>query len=228
MADDGKGGQGAGGAGAGDGGGKPDPAKELEAAKARIAELEGENTKLKGASGGGGKNEDPDLNEKVRLQKEQDDKKAGDTKAMERALRFTMGSEDFLKKHESLLPKDVGEIFKAADKEKYSSAIEKDAAIKAGIVQSFFAVQANVDLLTPGLKSQLDDYLALTKNGKQEQAQKIYDNIFEPAFEMLKRIKKAEALNKGYGSNTDADTAYKNRLMGLSRKHYLGEKQNGT
>lgn len=167
--------------------------------------------------------DDPDLLEKARKQREADDKKQADTKSLEAALKFNLNSSQFLKDHATLLPKDIADIFKSAEAEKFDTAIEKDAAIKAGIIQSFFSIQANLDLLTPGLKSSLEDYLKLTKTGKQDKAQQIYDSIFEPAFEMLKRVKKAEALQKGHG--TGSDDAYKQKLMAGSKKHYLGEKQ---
>jgi hypothetical protein len=185
---------------------------------ARIAELEKKSNTTVDPT------KDLDLTEKARLEREAKDKQTNNTKALERALTFSLKSEDFLKTNETLLPKDVSDIFRQAEKENYSDAIEKDGAIKAGIVQSFFSVQANVDLLTPALKSQLDEYLKLTKNGKQDKAQTIYDSIFEPTFEMLKRIKKAEALSKGYGGGNDAENEYKKKLMNLTRKHYLGEK----
>lgn len=167
---------------------------------------------------------DDDLNEKARKQREADDKKAGDSKQLEAALKFSLTAPEFLKVNASLLPKDVADIFKAAEKEKYDSAIEKDAAIKAGIIQSFFAQQSNLDLLTPGLKASLEDFLKLTKTGKQDKAQSIYDSIFEPTFEMLKRVKKAEALSKGFSGGSDTEDAYKNKMINLSKKHYLGEK----
>lgn len=197
----------------------PDPASELAALKAANAALEARLAKLEKPPV-----DDPDLKDKARLAREEADKKTGDTKALENALRFSMGSKDFLKNNESLLPKEVSDIFAQAEKEKYDSAIEKDAAIKSGLVQEFFKVQANVELLTPGLKASLDDFLKLTKTGKQEKAQHIYENVFEPAFEMLKRLKKAEALGKGYGGTSDLETSYKNRMIELSKKHYLGEK----
>ncbi len=164
--------------------------------------------------------EDKTLNEKAKLSREELDKKSSDTKALESSLRFTMGAEQFLKTNGSLLPKDVTDIFSAAEKEKYDSAVEKAAAVKAGLIQSFFSIQANVDLLTPGLKSSLDDYLKLTNTGKQERAGQAYDGIFEPAFEMLKRIKKAEALGKGFGSDGDMESAYKTKLMNGSKQHF--------
>lgn len=197
-------------------GGAPDSAKEIAELKSQVAEL------MKRLAPP--KDEDPDLKEKARLEKEKADKSKGDSKALENALRFSLESPKFLEANEALLPKDIGDIFKLAEKENYSSAIEKDQAIKSGIIQSFFSVQANADLLTPGLKSQLDDYLKLTKNGKQDKAQQIYDSIFEPAFEMLKRLRKAEALSKGHGGEGDGESAYKTKLMNLSKKHYLGDK----
>lgn len=203
---------------------------EMKSANAKLLErldkLEGKGSQ--GGEGGGGKPDDKDLQQKAREQREADEKKSGDTKALEAALRFGMQSENFLKQNASLLPKDIAEIFKAAEKENYSNAIEKDAALKAAIVQSFFAVQANHDLLTDGLKSQLEDYLKLTKNGKQEKAQHVYSSIFEPALEMMRRTKKAEALSKGHGSASEVDQGYKNRLMANAQKHFLGVKPNAT
>ncbi len=162
---------------------------------------------------------------KAKLQKEKDDKGITDSKALESAIKFNLKADEFVKTNQSLLPKNAADIFKAADKENYSSAIEKDAAIKSGLIQSFFEVQSNLDLLTGSQKIQLDEYLKLTKTGKQERAQAMYDNIFEPTFEMLKRVKKAEALNKGFGGGTGFDDEYKNKLINGSKKHYLGDKQ---
>lgn len=199
----------------------------IEELTATITQLQSEITSLKApkeAPKDAPPADDKDLKAKADDKRREDERKQGDTKALEDALRFSLGAESFVKTNEALLPKDVSEIFRQAEKENYSNAIEKDAAIKSGIVQSFFQVQTNAELLTPGLKSQLDDYLKLTKTGKQEKAQEVYRGIFEPAFEMLKRLKKAEALNKGHHPTGDAETAYKNRLMALTKKHYLGEK----
>jgi hypothetical protein len=214
----------------GAGGGAPDPKDQLIADLSK--RLEALETKSKGDPNPdpkpAPKPDDDDLKEKARKQRESDDKKNSDSKALENALKFSLKADEFLKTNAALLPKEVADIFKAAEKETYSNAIEKDEALKSGLIQTFFSVQANVDLLTPGLKSQLDDYLKLTKTGKQEKAQQIYDSIFEPAFEMLRREKKAEELRKGYGTSSSTDDDYKKKLMGLSRKHYLGEKKNDT
>lgn len=210
----------------------PDLAKQLADMQATNKLMADRLEKLEGKGNGGKKkdadddSEDDDLNDKARKTREADDKNRNNQKALESALKFSLKSEEFLKTNQSLLPKDIGDIFKAAEKEKYESAIEKDAAIKSGLIQSFFAIQANLDLLTPALKSKLEEYLKLTNTGKQDRAQETYENIFEPAFEMLRRLKKAEALNKGLGENSDSDTAYKSKLMTGSRKHYLGEKAN--
>jgi hypothetical protein len=195
---------------------KGDPAAALAAANAKIAELE---AKLKPAP----KPEDDELHDKARKSREIDEKDAGRIKRIESAVAFNMKSSDFLKANASLLPADVEDIFKQADKETYTDQAEKADAIKAGVVQAFFRVQSNYDLLTSGQKAQLDEYLKLTKNGKQEKAQAVFDMIFEPAFEMLKRTKKAEALNKGHGDGTDE--SYRNRLHQSSMKHYRLEKK---
>lgn len=166
----------------------------------------------------------PDLIEKARKEQEAKNLKASDTKALQAALQFTMNSSQFLKDNEKLLPKNIKGIFDAAEKENYETEIEKESAIKAGVVQEFFSQQANLDLLTPHMKTELEEYLKLSKNVKQDKAKEIYNMVFEPAFARLKDVKKAEALNKGLGNQTAAADAYKQKLVNGSKKHYLGEK----
>ena len=170
----------------------------------------------------------PEPDDLLKKSKDADNAKLKGTeqvKALEKAIKFNYESKEFIKTNQSLLPKTVAGIFETADKETYSDAIEKDAAIKSGLIQAFFEVQANTDLLTASQKIQLDEYLKLTKTVKQERAQSMYDAIFEPTFEMLKRIKKAEAINKGFNTSDGTDEAYKNKLISGSKKHYLGDKQ---
>lgn len=190
-----------------------DPTAELAALKAELAALKAAKPP----------EDDPTLNEIARKKREADDKDSGRIKRLESSIAFNMRSPEFLKANAQLLPAQVEDIFKAADKETYADQTEKADALKAGIIQAFFELQANVDLLTSGQKSQLDEYLKLTKTGKQEKAQATYDMIFEPALEMLKRTKKADALNKGHGDGTDE--SYKKRLMEGSMKHYRLEKK---
>lgn len=206
--------------------------KALQAAKAERETFKAELEKLKAAPPKKDDpapppkkdDDDPELIDKAKKQREADDKKLSESKALESALRFSLKSEEYLKINGPLLPKDVADIFKQAESEKYSDPIQKDRALKSGIVQSFFKVQENYDLLTPGLKTNLDEYLKLTKDGKEEKAQQIYDNIFEPAFELLKRTKKAEALSKGHGTG-DTD-GYKARLIEGAKTHFLGGPKN--
>lgn len=199
---------------------KPDLAKQYADLEAKHNALNEKLEKLLASK----TKDDEELIDKSKRERAEKDKQDGDAKALEAALRFNMNSDSFLKSNESLLPKDIADIFKTAEKEKFDNPIEKDRAVKAGIIQSFFSVQSNLDLLTPALKNQLEDYLKLTKNGKQEKAQGIFDAIFEPTFEMLRRVKKAEALNKGHGDNSN--DAYKNKLIAISKNRFLGEKQN--
>lgn len=167
------------------------------------------------------------LNDKVRLEREDRQKKDSDAKSLESALTFNLTSNDFLKQNESVLPKEFSEIFQVASKETYEGPIQKANAIKAAMVQSFFSQQSNVDLLTESQKVSLADYLKLTKNGKEDRAKEIYDNLFEPALSTLKRVKKAEEVSRakfGYRDGSKGDSQYKEKLMSLSKKHYLGEK----
>jgi hypothetical protein len=196
------------------------PIDEVQALKEKIAALEKEKEGWKPS------NVDLSLNDRVRRDREDRDKKDSSTKNLESALKFNLTSADFLKANDSVLPKEIGEIFQAAEREKYDSAIQKANATKSAVIQSFFAQQANVDLLTDNQKIVLSDYLKLTKDAKDEKAKDIYENLFEPALSMLKRIKKAEELGRtkmGFRDGSKGDTQYKEKLMGLSRKHFLGE-----
>ncbi len=221
----------------GGGGGKDDKTdagKELSDLKASHAKLLERLDAMEKKGKGKAKDEDDEsdddegdgLGEKAKRAREAKEKTEAGTKQIESALKFSLGAPAWLKDNASLLPKDIEGIFTEAEKEKYESAIEKDGAIKSAVIQSFFKVQSNLDLLTDHQKIALEDFLKLTKNGKQEKAQGLYDQIFDPTFEMLKRIKKAEQLSKG-GQSTpnDGEAAYRDRLMKLSRKHYLNEKE---
>lgn len=186
-----------------------------DALMARISKLE---------SSGKPSDDDEDLDDKARKAREEKDKKLNNNKSLEASIEYNMSVQGWLEKNKPLLPKDISEIYETASNEKYDSAIEKANALKSGIMKRFFQEQANTDLLTKAQKNQLDDWLGLTNNGRQEKAQNIYDMIFEPAFENMKRTKKADALKNGRGDGSDSE--YKSRLTELSRKHYLGEKSN--
>lgn len=168
--------------------------------------------------------DDDDLLEKSRRERENKGKNEADTKRIESAIKFDVQKDAWLKENKSLLPSDIEDLFTTASKETYDSPIEKDSQLKAGIVQSFFNVQENADLLTASQKNKLDEYLKLTHNGKKEKAQEMYESLFEPTFETLKRVKRAEALQKGHNYDSSSDQAYKEKMMKLSRKRYLGEK----
>lgn len=168
--------------------------------------------------------EDPDLAKKAAATRAAEEKNKNDAKALEASIMFNLNSEKWMKDNAGLLPKNIADIFKQAEKETFASATDKADSIKASVIKEFFSQQSNLDLLTPGVKSALEDFLKLTQDGRKEKARATWDQIFEPSFEMLRRLKKAEALGKGLGDGTDE--AYKNKLIKGSRKHHLGEKEN--
>lgn len=191
--------------------------------------LKGENDKLKNPPPP--KKDDPpppddkDLAAKAAKEREEKEGKAKHEKSLESAITFNHASKDFLKVNAGLLPKSIDGIFAAADKEKFDSAIEKSNAIKVGIVQEYFAVQANHDLLTASQKIELDEFLKLTKNGKQDRVENIYAMIFEPTLETARKIEKARQVSDGRKDQTDAEKAYTDRMKEIGQKHYLGDKK---
>lgn len=209
------------------GGGTPPPAGDPPADLAglqkqnadlmkRLAALEAKNTPP---------TDDPDLIAKAKAEQDKKDKVKGDSKSLAAAIKFDLGAREWLKTNEALLPKTIAGILDQADKETYDSPIEKDATVKLAIVTEFFGLQSNVDLLTQSQKATLEEFLKLTKNVKQERAQSIYDNLFEPTFESLKRVKKAEEIAKGVHTPSDADESYRQKLIKSSREHHLGDRK---
>lgn len=199
---------------------KSPPQDDVQALKAELESLRKEKAEWSSQ-----KNKaEMTLNDKVKLEREDQEKKQADSKTLESALTFNLTSRDFLKSNESILPKDISDIFAAADKEKYDSAIQKANATKSAIIQSFFSQQSNVDVLTDSQKNVLADYLKLTKNGREDKAKEVYENLFEPALSTIKRVKKAEELarqSQGFGGTNDADQAYKEKLIKMAQKKFF-------
>ncbi len=85
-----------------------------------------------------------------------------------------------------------------------------------------------MDLLTASHKTAVADYLKLTNTGREERAPHVFENIFEPALEMMRRVKKAEDVGKtknGFGGDKSAaENAYRDKMIAVSKKHYLQEK----
>lgn len=211
------------------GGGGNDSAKDIATLKeqnaALLARLDAlEKGKDKDKDKDKDKHDDPSLADKARKQREDLESNAQKEKSLESAINFTIGSKEFVKNNASLLPKTIEGIFAQAEKETYDTKIEKANAIKSGIISEFFAVQANMDQLTGPQKIEVDNFLKLTKNGKQERVENIYSMIFEPTLEMVRKIEKAKQLNNGDKNQTDGEKALAERMMKLSKKHYLGEK----
>jgi len=170
---------------------------------------------------------DEDLRIKVRKDQETQEEKGKQTREIERALGFNMRMHSFASDNKDLLPAEVGAIIAQADKETYDNATAKASAVKSAIIQSYFSVEGNMDALTPAQRVTLDDYLKLTKTAKEAKAADIYENIFEPALETIRKIKKAEEVGRSrgaFGADSKGTTAYKDKLVALARKTHLGER----
>ncbi len=207
--------------------------EKLANAEKTVAEIKAENDKLKNPPKPDPKPEpkpepEPkDLDQKVRDQKKTEEDAKGESKKLEDALKFNLEVKDFVQSNKDILPSEAQDILNAAEKEKYDTAIDKAAAIRTAVIKSFFDIQANIDSLTGKQKTQLEDYLKLTKKGREEKSEFIFENIFEPALEMVKKVKKMDELGKarsGVSTGTKAGDEYKQKLIDGSRKAHLGEK----
>jgi hypothetical protein len=207
--------------------------QKLAAALRREEELKAEIARLKPKDKDADPKDPPgdDLISRNRKSKLSADETKIQTRLIEKALGFNMGIDDFVKNNADLLPSEIGEIVKLAHKETYDDSQAKASALKAAIIQSYFAVQDHLNALTPAQKTTLEDYLKLTITGKEQRAAEIYENIFEPALDMTRRIKKAEEVTrsrKGFATSSEKNDAYKERLINGSRRTHLGEKEART
>ena len=213
--------------------------KALNDAKAERDTLKAENEKLKAAAPKTEPKPDPKPDDKktttdeeelrVKAQKDKEASEAQATQArrMEGAVKFNMKVGEFVKTNKEILPEEMEQILKTANTEKYDSEVERANAVRVAMIQSFFGVQKNVDELHANQRKALESYLGLTKKAKEEKAADVFENIFEPAFETLVKLKKAEELAKGaagFATSSTGENKYKEKLVKASRQTYLGEK----
>jgi hypothetical protein len=164
------------------------------------------------------------LKQEVEDENKKRESEAANQKSIEDAILFISKSNDFIKDNKELLPKDFEDILNIAGKKTYGSKIEHANAVRAGMIQSFFSIQENIDLLTPSQKSEVETYLKLTESAKEQNASKVYLNIFEPTFGMIQRIEKAKQVAKaksGHATGSEVDQAYEKRMHEQSVKYYL-------
>lgn len=213
----------------GGGGGKGDPKPTPDEPPAWAKQLMDDNKALRAELDkvkpkGDPDPKDDDLATKAAKERTEKEGKQKNEKSLESAIGFNHAGAAFVKDNAAFIPKTIEGIFAAAEKETYDSVIEKANAIKAGIVSEFFAVQSNVDFLTGAQKIQLDEFLKLTKNGKQDRVDSIYAMIFEPTLDAIKKVERAKQVGKGGKDQSDGEKALADRMMNMSKKHYLGDK----
>jgi len=224
-----KGGGGGGGNEGDKGGGNQPTIADLQK---QIADLQ---KKLDTSAGGkGGKNDstnnndNDDLRKKAEDERKQRESKQADTKAIESALQFNLGMENFLKENKDIFPKEIEDIISVAKKETYDTAADKANAIKAAVIQSFFHVEDNLNALTQSQKETVADFLKLSKTGRESKAASLYDTVFEPALKMMKDVKKAQELAKaknGYASHGTVMEGYKQRLLESAKKAFINRRK---
>jgi hypothetical protein len=202
----------------------------LDAANKTIQEL---NEKIKAAPPASpppkAPEEDSTLADKAERERIEAEKRQQDAKAIERDITFNLGIKDFVKVNAALLPKEIEDVVRLAESENYDTPAAKASAVRDSIISTFFKIQANRDTLTDWQRETLDNYLKLTKAGRETESAKIFATVFEPSFAMVKNIKAQEERSRashGYMTGSEADIAYQKKLIEHSSKRY-GFKANG-
>lgn len=221
MADD-KGNDGKGDSGGGDKGGSADLTTLLSEMKAMREQLQALSPK-------GGQKDDDDLLDKIQKDKKsKEDAKAMETKLVE-ATKFNLRLDTFLKEYAGILPSDANEIPKAATLEKYSNEVERSAAIKATLMQSFFKEEENLKYLSESQLAKWKAYQSLGTVGRTEEAPAIYDVVFEPAVNHARSIRQAQikASEGAAAGSKDSDIIFRKlhekQLRSISGTHKLND-----
>lgn len=205
----------------------PPPAQTVEQLTAELSRIRKENEELKKAKppagGSGDDDKDDDLVKKARTDIDDKKRQTEDAKEVERSIRFNLGIDDFVKTNKTLFPEEIDGIIQHAKKEKYDSEGERAAAMRSAILTSFFAVQANVDSLTSTQKNTLETWKGLTKAERDKRSADAYENVFEPAIDKIKSVRKAEEAvraRQGLAPRNAANNGYGDRLIKLSQEQF--------
>lgn len=158
----------------------------------------------------------------IARQKEDDDKKEKDkTAEMEKSAIFNANLNQFVKDNGPLVSPRLASVVEVANKENFANSTERARELKGAIVKEFFSVESNVKHLTDSQKARLDFFLTQTKNGRAEQITAIWDDLFEPTLELVRKIKSFEEKSSG---KVKSDSGIKNKFMEVGKKSYLKTK----
>lgn len=157
------------------------------------------------------KKDDPSLIDQV----EKDKKSKADFAQMQskivKAAKFNLRFETFLKEYAGVIPEDAKEIAKTASVDNYPNEVERSAAIKDALMQSFFKESDNLKFLSDAQKAKWKTFLALGTAGRAEEAESIYDSVFEPAVNHARSIRQAQLTNRDNvaSGSSDSDIIFK-------------------
>lgn len=198
---------------------KSEKKKRFKEMMDRIESLSSQIAELKG-----GKKLESDLYSKTEDHNKEREKTDQTSKEIEEAVLFNSSIPSFIQDNRDILPSDVSDIIAVADKERYDRVSDKERAVKSAILQSFFKIESNLDLLTQTQKRLIDDYFKLSSKGKEDRAKDVYSNVFEPSVMMLKKIKKAEEVAKSrngvrIGSKPEQD--YLEKMIKISKQKHM-------
>jgi hypothetical protein len=171
--------------------------------------------------------DEDDLSSKAKKNRREREKNETSARKVEGAVIFNTTVGDFIKNNSDILPSDIPEILEVAKREKYDSQSDQATALKLAIIKSFFSQKDNVDVLTASQKRTLEEFNNLTKNAKEEKSESIYENLFEPALEAMRRVRKAEEAGKArkFGTSSSVESDYQNRMIAAAKLKHLGVKE---
>lgn len=220
-------GGGAGGEGNKGGDGGKEGGADLNALLTEIKSMRTELASLKSAP----KNEpeeDPTL-KKIQDDKARKAKESATQDKVVRAAKFNLRFDTFLKEYAGVIPDDAQKIPTTASESDYPNELDRAAAMKASLMASFFKEEKNLRYLSESQLARWKTYQALGQVGRQEEADAVYDAVFEPAVNHARSIRQSEIKNKevSYTGSSDSDIIFKKvhekLLRSIGTNHKLND-----
>ena len=116
----------------------------------------------------------------------------------ESATKFEIGFDKMREDYKAFLPSETESIVNFVNGQKHENKIDKARDLKVALMDAFFKVQKNIDVLNSTFKDKVSAYNGLTQEAKRKEAN-VYWEVLEVALENHKLIGKGQAANRANG-----------------------------
>lgn len=143
-----------------------------------------------------------------------DQEQARNRAEIETAVKFGITAKKFIEDNKNYLPAECQKLAEVVETKVYNSEQDKANALRKGILDSYLALQDNVDALPETLKSAAKSYQALTESEKLKQSANFWQ-IVDVGVNNKMLTSRAEQLAKAGGDVEQG--AFEKRFFDLGK-----------